>query len=146
MRCGVVFDDDTALWAGPGTEATERWLRSTLGAALGLPLRPGSEGARDSVQLLLDETLEPEAYRLGVVANRGVEIRGGSAAGVFWGAQTLRQLLGRHAFRRAPVRPGIRYGIPHQIIEDAPASAGGASCSTSPGTSCPRKASCAIWI
>ncbi|WP_460066233.1 beta-N-acetylhexosaminidase [Streptomyces sp. YKOK-I1] len=120
MRCGVVFDEDTTLWAGPGTGTTARWLRSTLGAALGLGLPPGPQGARDSVELLVDDTLGPEAYRLSVVANRGVEIRGGDPAGVFWGAQTLRQLLGRHAFRRAPVRPGIRYGIPHQVIEDAP--------------------------
>ncbi|MFK0155418.1 beta-N-acetylhexosaminidase [Streptomyces sp. NPDC090499] len=120
MRCGVLFDEGTTLWAAPGTEGTERWLRATLGAALGLPLRPGPQDARDSVRLLLDDSLEPEAYRLSAVATWGVEIRGGGPAGVFWGAQTLRQLLGPEAFRRAPVRPGIRYGVPHQIIEDAP--------------------------
>ncbi|MFC9631803.1 beta-N-acetylhexosaminidase [Streptomyces mirabilis] len=120
MRCGVELDAETTLWAAPGTDATERWLRATLGAALGLPLRPGPQDARNAVRLLLDDTLEPEAYTLGVVVNRGIEIRGGDAAGVFWGAQTLRQLLGPDAFRRAPVRPGRTYGIAHQIIEDAP--------------------------
>ncbi|KPI17436.1 Beta-N-acetylhexosaminidase [Actinobacteria bacterium OK006] len=120
MRCGVELDAETTLWAAPGTDTTERWLRATLGAALGLPLRPGPQDARNAVRLLLDDTLEPEAYKLGVVVNRGVEIRGGGAAGVFWGAQTLRQLLGPDAFRRAPVRPGRTYGIAHQIIEDAP--------------------------
>lgn len=144
MRCGVMFEADTTLWAAPGTGTVERWLRAALGAALGLPLPPGPQDARNAVRLLLDDTLEPEAYKLSAVVNWGVEIRGGSAAGVFWGAQTLRQLLGPDAFRRAPVRPGTTYGIPSQIIEDAPDSAGADSCSTSPGTSCPRTASCAI--
>ncbi|RZB17217.1 beta-N-acetylhexosaminidase [Streptomyces sp. F001] len=120
MRCEVLFDRKTALWAAPGTGTTERWLRSTVGAALGLPFPPGPEDRPGSVRLYLDDALEPEAYRLSVGADRGVEIRGGSAAGVFWGAQTLRQLLGPDAFRRAPVRPGTTLGIPHQIIEDAP--------------------------
>ncbi|MGW7130703.1 beta-N-acetylhexosaminidase [Streptomyces bobili] len=119
-RCGVLLDDSTVLWAAPGTGSTERWLRATLGAALGLPLPPGPEEARGGVRLLVDDTLGPEAYRLSVIADRGVEIRGGDPAGVFWGAQTLRQLLGPEAFRRAPVRPGTRYGVPHQIIEDGP--------------------------
>ncbi|MFD7690001.1 beta-N-acetylhexosaminidase [Streptomyces sp. NPDC059781] len=120
MRCGVELTSATTLWAGPGTETTERWLRSALGPALGLPLRPGPEDARDSLRLRVDDALEPEAYRLAVVTGRGIEITGGSAAGVFWGAQTLRQLLGPDAFRKAPVRPGITRGIPHQIVDDAP--------------------------
>jgi hexosaminidase len=113
------LDADTVLWAGPGTDTAERWLRSTLGAALGLPLRPGPQDTPGAVRLLLDDTLEPEAYRLGV-GDGGVEIRGGDAAGVFWGAQTLRQLLGPDAFRRAPIRPEAAYEIEHRTIEDAP--------------------------
>ncbi|MEU5184892.1 beta-N-acetylhexosaminidase [Streptomyces longwoodensis] len=120
MRCGLDLDDSTTLWAAPGTESTERWLRATLGAALGLPLRPGAPDAPGGVRLVLDDALGAEAYRLDVVAGRGVEIRGGDPAGVFWGAQTLRQLLGPDAFRRAPVRPGTRQGLPHLRVEDAP--------------------------
>ncbi|MFG3657221.1 beta-N-acetylhexosaminidase [Streptomyces sp. NPDC047706] len=118
-RCGVLLEEDSTLWAAPGTETTERWLRATLGAALGLPLRPGPRDAR-GVRLLVDASLGPEAYRLSVAAGQGVEIRGGDPAGVFWGAQTLRQLLGPEAFRRAPVRPDLTLGVPHQIIEDSP--------------------------
>lgn len=119
-RCGFPFEADTALWGDPGTEGTQRWLRATLGAALGLPLPPGAEGARNTVALRLDSTLPAEAYRLEVVATWGVVITGGGPAGVFWGAQTLRQLLGPVAFRRAPVRPDMTYGVLHQTIHDAP--------------------------
>ncbi|MFJ4631604.1 beta-N-acetylhexosaminidase [Streptomyces sp. NPDC088847] len=119
-RCGFAFEADTALWGEPGTEGTQRWLRSTLGAALGLALPPGEEGVRNTVALRLDGTLPAEAYRLEVTATWGVVITGGSPAGVFWGAQTLRQLLGPAAFRRAPLRPDMTYGVPGQAIDDAP--------------------------
>ncbi|MYR44232.1 beta-N-acetylhexosaminidase [Streptomyces sp. SID5910] len=115
----VPLDRDTTLWAAPGTETAERWLRATLGAAFALPLRPGAQDSA-GVRLLLDDALEPEAYRLSVNRDRGVEIRGGGPAGVFWGAQSLRQLLGPEAFRRAPLRPGATPGIPYQVVEDAP--------------------------
>ncbi|MFD9868808.1 beta-N-acetylhexosaminidase [Streptomyces niveus] len=117
---GFVPDSATTLWAAPGTEGTERWLRATLGAALGLPLAPGPPGGSNAVSLRIDESMAPEEYRLDITAEWGAEIHGGSAAGVFWGAQTLRQLLGPKAFRRAPVSPGVRQEIPRQVIEDRP--------------------------
>ncbi|WP_413753502.1 beta-N-acetylhexosaminidase [Streptomyces sp. R-74717] len=117
---GFLLDRSTTLYAAPGTETTERWLRSMVGPALGLQLVPGDEGAKNSVALHIDDALEPEAYRLGVVRSRGIEIRGGSAAGVFWGAQTLRQLLGPDAFRRAPVHSDKKWVIPFADIEDSP--------------------------
>ncbi|WP_432133296.1 MULTISPECIES: beta-N-acetylhexosaminidase [unclassified Streptomyces] len=115
----VVLDGSTTLWAAPGTEGTERWLRATL-AVHGLPLPPGPPDGSPGVRLVLDDALGPEAYRLAVTAGRGVEIRGGDPAGVFWGAQTLRQLLGPEVFRRAAVRPGRRHVLARQVVEDAP--------------------------
>ncbi|MFE0133503.1 beta-N-acetylhexosaminidase [Streptomyces sp. NPDC059037] len=114
---GFVLDASTLIDASPGTGSTERWLRSSLGAALGLPLAPGARGS--AVALRIDDALAPEAYRL-TVAEGGVEIRGGAAPGVFWGAQTLRQLLGPEAFRRAPVGSGRQWTLPLGAIEDAP--------------------------
>ena len=119
-RCAFLLDRSTRITAQDGTETTERWLRSTLGAAFGLPLAPGPEGAERTIQLRLDPTLEPEGYRLSTTPDQGVMITGGSPAGVFWGAQTLRQLLGPEAFRSAPVSPGSRTVIPYTDIEDSP--------------------------
>ncbi|MEU6992403.1 beta-N-acetylhexosaminidase [Streptomyces sp. NPDC046465] len=114
-----VIDASTTLHGGPGTESTERWLRAALGPALGLPLPGGTEGAANSLSLRVDDSLEPEAYRLTIDSDR-VEIRGGASAGVFWGAQTLRQLLGPDAYRRSQLRPGAEHTVPAGVIEDAP--------------------------
>ncbi|GHF97429.1 beta-N-acetylhexosaminidase [Streptomyces zaomyceticus] len=120
-RCGFVLDGRTTLGAATGTETTARWLRDTLGAAFGLPLREtADENATHTIRLRLDDSLAPEAYRLHVLINDVVEIIGGGPAGVFWGAQTLRQLLGPEAFRAAPVGTRAVAALAAQTIEDAP--------------------------
>ncbi|QIY55754.1 beta-N-acetylhexosaminidase [Streptomyces sp. RPA4-5] len=119
-RGTVRLGADTALAAGPGTDDTARWLRDTLGAAFGLPLPPGSGTTPDTLALAVDPALPPEGYRLAADARWGVRITGGGPAGVFWGAQTLRQLLGPYAFRRAPLAPGRAAVLPEQTIEDGP--------------------------
>ncbi|MEE4423282.1 beta-N-acetylhexosaminidase [Streptomyces bugieae] len=116
----VRLGPDTALAAAPGTEDTAHWLRATLGDAYGLPLPPGSADATDTLALALDAALPAEGYRLEADARWGVRITGGGPAGVFWGAQTLRQLLGPHAFRRAPLTPGRPAVLPQLTVEDGP--------------------------
>lgn len=125
----------TPLTAAPGTEGVARWLRTTLGPATGLPLPAGDgtgTGAGDGsgstgqgIVLELDESLAPEGYRLAVEAN-AVRITGGTAAGVFRGAQTLRQLLGPDAFRRAPSPRAAPGRSRRSSSRTNPASAGAA--------------------
>ena len=112
------LDEGTRLDAGPGTEGVARWLRATIGAATGLPLADGRDTG-NGIVLAVDPDLPPEGYRL-VIDGSAVRIRGGSAAGVFWGAQTLRQLLGPDAFRRAALRPGRGWDLPQITLEDSP--------------------------
>ncbi len=120
---GFVFDENTVIDAGPGTEATERWLRGVLGAATGLALPPGAGDDGETVRLRVMPGdaghLGPEGYKL-YVNGDDITIHGGGPAGVFWGAQTLRQLLGPEAFRRAPVVPGRRWLVPGTFVEDSP--------------------------
>lgn len=117
------LDEETTLTAGPETDGTARWLRAVLVAATGLPLREGEPGppgdaAENSVELRLDPQLPPEGYRITVRERRAL-VAGGGPAGVFWGAQTLRQLLGPDAFRRAPLRR-TGWQLPETEIQDAP--------------------------
>jgi hexosaminidase len=110
------------LHACTGTEGVGHWLRTVLREATGLPLREGRElddTEGDGIGLRLDPELGPEEYHL-VSDSSGVLIDGGSAAGVFWGAQTLRQLLGPDAYRRAPLGRDRTWAVPHVTIEDAP--------------------------
>ncbi|MFF0166527.1 beta-N-acetylhexosaminidase [Streptomyces prasinus] len=110
------------LYAGPGTEGTGHWLTAVLRQATGLPLREArelDETDGDGIGLLLDPGLGPEEYRL-VSDRNGVLIEGGDPAGVFRGAQTLRQLLGPDAYRRAPLGRDLTRTVPHAAIGDAP--------------------------
>ncbi|WP_030753312.1 beta-N-acetylhexosaminidase [Streptomyces griseus] len=110
----------TALDAGPGTGPTARWLRSVLGAATGLPLPDGTGPGAVRLRISPEAAAAhgPEGYRLSVTGD-GVLLEGGGPAGLFWGAQTLRQLLGPDAYRRAPL-PGRTWSLPHTEIADRP--------------------------
>ncbi|MER8044224.1 beta-N-acetylhexosaminidase [Streptomyces sp. NPDC094032] len=120
------LDERTTVDAGPGTHDTARWLRATLGAATGLPLADGAGPHAIRLRISADVEREygPEGYRLsigGSGAASAVVIEGGGPAGLFWGAQTLRQLLGPEAHRRARVAPaGHEWALPVVTVADAP--------------------------
>ncbi|MER7108176.1 beta-N-acetylhexosaminidase [Streptomyces sp. NPDC000229] len=112
------LDAETLLEARPGTEGVARWFRATVGAATGLPFPDGTD-ADNRIVLSINPRLAPEGYRI-VIDGYGLRIQGGSAAGVFWGAQTFRQLLGPEAFRRAPITPTRAWDVPAVVVEDEP--------------------------
>ncbi|MCB5182352.1 beta-N-acetylhexosaminidase [Streptomyces antimicrobicus] len=125
-RCALT---DPLLLAGPGTGDTARWLRRELGAATGweLPAPAGAERSAEDRQVIrlalrpdLAERHGPEWHEVHV-GDRGVLLEGADPAGVFRAAQTLRQLLGPDAFRRAPLRPGGRaWTLPVGDVLDGP--------------------------
>ncbi|XEC32711.1 family 20 glycosylhydrolase [Streptomyces fradiae] len=205
-----VLDERTVVDAGPGTAGAARWLRTTIGAATGLPLAPGTAADGPAIRLRIapatgaggtaegghagpagsadlgsaahaepasesagpvpvglgpgrcadpgspgdpaqpasasgpaapataalgpgrgaglagptpsapaTPALGPEAYRLTVDRN-GVELVGGGPAGAFWGLQTLRQMLGAAAFRKAPLDRARRWAVPAGTVTDGP--------------------------
>ncbi|MFC9928592.1 beta-N-acetylhexosaminidase [Streptomyces sp. NPDC127190] len=120
---GFVLDAGTEIEAGEGTERVARWLRATVGAATGLPLAPhrdsGSRVLLRIIPSLADELGGDEGYRL-CADGYLVAIDGASETGLFWGAQTFRQLLGPEAFRRAPVSGRRQWEVPAVTVHDAP--------------------------
>lgn len=70
-------------------------------------VKVGKPGNR-SIVLKTDASLGREAYRM-CVGKKGIEITGGSAAGVFYAAQTLRKSL------------AVTGELPEAVIEDSPA-------------------------
>lgn len=79
------------------------------------------------VRLALEPTLpDPEAYTL-TVDEGGVDIKGGSAAGVFWGIMTLRQLMldsngsayRRHALNACHIEDQPRMHVRELMVDPA---------------------------
>lgn len=116
------FGSEPVLDAGPGAAAVARWLRRELGAATGWELPAAGAGVTAELRLRVDPDgaagLGPEAYRIEIGPD-GAELTGATAAGLFWGAQTLRQLLGPDAYRKAPL-PGRTWSLPYASVADGP--------------------------
>ncbi|MGW7435797.1 beta-N-acetylhexosaminidase [Streptomyces sp. NPDC054849] len=121
------FGPRPRLVAGPGTGAVARWLRRELGAATGWDLPAAEDGRAADLRLCVDPDRGwdqgPESYRIDIGPD-GVELTGASEAGLFWGAQTLRQLLGPDAHRKAPAPGRLQrlgaWSLPHGTIVDGP--------------------------
>ncbi|MFC7531270.1 beta-N-acetylhexosaminidase [Actinoplanes sp. GCM10030250] len=112
-----LLDAATRVEADPSLGGVASWLRATIGAATGCYLPPGdSDGG--GVHLRIDPGLPAEGYVLDASPG-GLRIEGGSAAGVFYGAQTLRQLLPPASLRRARIADGP-WRVPGCRVVDAP--------------------------
>lgn len=91
------------------------WLQSALRPSTGFELETGPDGG---IELEWNPQLPAEGYTLEVTAD-GVRIAGGGPAGVFYGCQSLLQLLPSEVYRRGRVL-GVRWVIPVLSIQDAP--------------------------
>lgn len=113
--------DASVSYAGAEAGAEAETLAAMLRPATGFAL-PVTAGAAGVIRLALDPALEPrlgaEGYTL--AADGGcVRIAAASAAGLFYGGQTLRQLLPPE-IHAAAKRANVRWEVPACRIEDRP--------------------------
>ena len=121
------------------TQPAATWLAGMLrrGTGYALPIVPSAEASQSSITLALGDagaTLGEEGYRLTVSATE-VRIHANTDAGLFHGAQTLRQLLPPE-IESAHSHATVQWVVPGGEITDHPQAIDGAApCSTSPAIS-----------
>jgi len=121
-----VLRRNTEISVGKDTEELGRQLAAYLQPGTGFYLKVVSEETsgqtRNSrIALHLDASMKDlgnEEYRLNVTSQQ-VSITAVKPAGVFYGIQTLLQLLPADIFREAAL-PEVKYTIPCVVIEDHP--------------------------
>lgn len=122
-RQSYVLSAATRISASPGAENAAALLRDRLGAATGFPFPPpGDNDGPDTTLILLridrESDVALEGYRLASDPS-GVAITASDAAGVFYGAQTLLQLLPCDIHRSAPASDAT-WRLPSAQITDQP--------------------------
>ncbi|MGH9408921.1 MAG: beta-N-acetylhexosaminidase [Vicinamibacterales bacterium] len=113
----------TTIWTDRGSFPVARQLARYLEPATGFVFRVrlGTRLRANAILLRRVRSLKrlgPEGYVLTVSRSR-VLIRAPEEAGLFYGVQSLRQLLPPDVFRSAPV-PGVVWSMPAVAIEDYP--------------------------
>jgi hexosaminidase len=120
------LQSDTRIWTDDASLATgqqlaERWRKST-GYALPVATRPAAADPVPHAILFTTRSAAPalgqEGYELNVTPN-SILLRAPTQAGLFYGAQTLSQLLPPQIFSTNPV-PGQSWRIPSAQILDQP--------------------------
>jgi len=115
---------ETLIYADPASDSTGRQLADYLAPATGFALRvlPLKEQVLlDNIILSEDPGLAKlgnEGYRL-MIKPREIRISSAGQAGLFYGIQTLRQLLPPQIFSKSPVRD-MPWTVPCVTIEDRP--------------------------
>lgn len=116
MREGRFLLDASTAIAAPSALANEaNYLAQSLRRIAALPVPMNSKG---TIRLAVDSALPVEGYVLEITP-AGVTIRGGSPAGVFYGAVTFLQCLPADVFGTIPA-PKADWSAPALRVEDAP--------------------------
>ena len=97
------------------------FLSRQFGVSLSVRESASPKGASNSITLKTGAVsvngISKEAYRLEVTSERGIVVEGSDAAGVFYGLQSLVQLLPLDMFKHGIIE---RVALPAVVVRDAP--------------------------
>lgn len=101
--------------ADPRSQEIAGFLRDAIREQTGVVVAEQAKGKAGRIELRIDPSMRgDEAYRLGVTP-KGITLSASSDKGLFWGVQTLRQLMPQEVSREHSA------SIPALQIDDAPA-------------------------
>jgi hexosaminidase len=112
---------DTVIVSEPGTARLARMLQGYVRPGTGFPLNLAGRSGRNAITLRLDprqSDLGIEGYHLEVSPN-GILISAPQDAGIFYGIQTLRQILPAQTFR-ASAQNASSIRLQSVVIDDQP--------------------------
>ncbi|MBN1409550.1 MAG: beta-N-acetylhexosaminidase [Spirochaetales bacterium] len=116
------LSNDSKILAPADAEKTGKYLSETLSRSTGYPFDvTGDEGENRDISLNLDPSLSAlgeEGYRLNV-SETGIAVSASGVAGLFYGCQTLLQLLPPSIFDFQSVQ-GVAWQVVYCTIEDVP--------------------------
>ncbi len=116
------FSASTSVFAPENLLFRAKQLKYYLEPALGFELQINSKpGNENEIELKLDKSLKSigaEGYHLDIQSNK-IHLTAFDEKGIFWGIQTIRQLLPPQILRGATVK-GAAWKIPCVRIEDNP--------------------------
>ncbi|UYP46753.1 hypothetical protein NEF87_003038 [Candidatus Lokiarchaeum ossiferum] len=119
------FTDQIAISSNPEAKSIALWAQKFLQKSSGFPLPIENTVKEDSEEnyitfLLVSNSanIKPEGYKLRIEPSR-ILIQAIDLAGLFYGFQTLRQLLPKEIEQNEP-KNDIKWKIPCVLIEDSP--------------------------
>jgi hexosaminidase len=114
----TINKDTRIISSDASSEASATFLAGLISASSQFSLTPANEAVESNfIELKIQDGLEPEAYELNIT-DKSIAISASTSAGLFYGVQTLRQMLSEKIETRDKSVPA--WSVPVTTISDKP--------------------------